>query len=85
MQDASRSNRLAGYAECAFAHGYRGPLTTGRAYPFRPPTQVQGIAGVAATDQIRTVDKRRLVKCIGALDAGTAEVLLQALVELFAP
>jgi mRNA-degrading endonuclease toxin of MazEF toxin-antitoxin module len=46
---------------------------------------VQGIAGVAATDQIRTVDKRRLVKCIGALDAGTAEVLLQALVELFAP
>jgi len=36
------------------------PLTTGRAYPFRIATKVQGKSGVAAIDQIRTVDKRRL-------------------------
>ena len=38
------------------------PLTTGRAYPFRVQTRVQGVDGVAAIDQLRTVDKRRLIK-----------------------
>ncbi len=60
------------------------PLTTGRAYPFRIATTVQGKQGVAAIDQIRTVDKRRLVKCIDILDAKIARALLAALTELFA-
>ncbi len=60
------------------------PLTTGRTYPFRIATQVQGKAGVAAIDQIRTVDRRRLVKRISTLRAKTAQRLLDALTEMFA-
>ncbi len=59
------------------------PLTTGRAYPFRIATKIQGKAGVAAMDQIRTVDKRRLVKRLSAIPAKTAERLSDALVEMF--
>jgi mRNA interferase MazF len=38
------------------------PLTSGRAYPFRIPTKLRGKDGVAAVDQVRTIDRRRLVK-----------------------
>ncbi len=61
------------------------PLTTGRAYPFRIPTQVQGKKGVAAVDQLRTVDKRRLVKKISTLRGKTAQRVLNALSEMFTP
>ncbi len=60
------------------------PLTTGRTYPFRIATKVQGKAGVAAIDQVRTVDKRRLVKRISTMRPKTAERLLDALAEMFA-
>lgn len=60
------------------------PLTTGRIYPFRIGTQVQGKKGVAAIDQIRTVDKRRLVKKVGMLRDKTAKRVLKALSEMFA-
>lgn len=60
------------------------PLTTGRAYPFRVPTRVGGTDGVAAVDQIRTVDKQRLVKQLGTLNDDTASALLNALAEMFA-
>ena len=60
------------------------PLTTGRSYPFRIPTKVQGKTGVAAIDQIRTVDKRRLVKRIATLRSPTTEKLLESLREMFA-
>ena len=60
------------------------PLTTGRAYPFRVATQVQGKKGVAAIDQLRTVDKRRLIKKISTLRGKTAERVLDALSEMFA-
>ncbi|MEA1950439.1 MAG: type II toxin-antitoxin system PemK/MazF family toxin [Planctomycetota bacterium] len=59
------------------------PLTTGRAYPFRIATQVQGKAGVAAVDQIRTIDKRRCIKRVGSLRAKTAKYIQDALVEMF--
>jgi mRNA interferase MazF len=59
------------------------PLTTGRAYPFRIATKVQGKPGVAAIDQIRTVDKRRLVRRIAVLRSKTAERVSYALVEMF--
>lgn len=61
------------------------PLNTGRAYRFRVPTRVQDQKGVAAIDQIRTVDKRRLAKRLGSLDHGTATALLDALGRMFAP
>lgn len=60
------------------------PLTTGRSYPFRIATRVQGKPGVAAVDQIRTMDKRRLVKRIGSLRDRTARRVLDALAEMFA-
>lgn len=60
------------------------PLTTSRAYPFRIPTQVQGKKGVAAIDQVRTVDKRRLVKKVGTLHVKTAKRVLESLSEMFA-
>jgi len=60
------------------------PLTTGRSYPFRIATRVQGKPGVAAIDQIRTVDKRRLIKPLGALRGKTAKNVLDALTEMFA-
>jgi len=60
------------------------PLTTGRAYPFRIATKVEGKPGVAAVDQVRAVDKRRLVKRIGTLPAKTAARLTDALIEMFA-
>jgi len=61
------------------------PLTTGKAYPFRVATNVQGKAGVAAVDQIRTVDKQRLVKKVASLSRETHQRLLNALAEVFAP
>jgi mRNA interferase MazF len=60
------------------------PLTTGRAYPFRVATQIQGKPGVAAVDQIRTVDKQRLVRRVAALSKTARQNLLNALAELFA-
>ena len=60
------------------------PLTTGRTYPFRVKTRVQGRPGVAAVDQIRTVDKRRLVEKIATLPKSTQDHLLQTLEEMFA-
>jgi mRNA interferase MazF len=61
------------------------PLTTGHSYPFRVPTTLQGKEGVAAIDQIRTVDKRRLVKRLSVLKPDTAKAVLRALVEMFTP
>ena len=61
------------------------PLTTGRAYPFRASTKVQGTAGVAAIDQVRTIDKARLVKRIGILHGETGKRILDALVAMFTP
>jgi mRNA interferase MazF len=61
------------------------PLTTGRAYPFRIATKVKGKDGVAAVDQVRTVDKRRLVRRIASIRGKTGEAILNALVEMFTP
>ncbi len=61
------------------------PLTTGKAYPFRVATRVQGADGFAAIDQIRTVDKRRLLKRIGTVRGKSGNAILSALVEMFAP
>lgn len=62
------------------------PLTTSdRPYPTRVPCAFEDVSGQIVLDQIRTVDKRRLVKCLGTLSADTREAILSRLQQLFAP
>lgn len=62
------------------------PLTTGsHAYPFRIPCKVAGKAGHIVLDQIRTVDRRRLVRRIGRLTPSAMGSTLSVLQEMFAP
>ena len=61
------------------------PMTTkGRDYPSRVNCQLEGKAGQIILDQIRTVDKSRLVKKLGKIDAATQNEVLAVLLELFA-
>ena len=61
------------------------PMTTqGRAYPTRVPCHFQGKEGQVVLDQLRTVDKIRLVKHLGRLTADEQQAVLAALAELFA-
>ena len=61
------------------------PLTTGsRAYPFRVECRFQGKAGHVVLDQIRTVDRGRLVKRLGRLSPRAIEKSLLVLQEMFA-
>ena len=62
------------------------PMTTrGRVYPTRIDCRFQKKAGQVVLDQIRTVDKRRLVRRLGKLDNGTAARVLDTLTEMFSP
>ncbi len=60
------------------------PLTSqGRDYPTRVGCTFQGVAGQVVLDQIRTVDKGRLVKRLGRLPSPVGERVLGVLVEMF--
>ena len=60
------------------------PMTSGgHAYPFRVPCRFQGRAGHLVLDQIRTVDRERLVRRLGRLTGGTVEKALLVLQEMF--
>ena len=62
------------------------PMTTRvRAYPTRVLCEFQGKEGQIALDQIRTVDKSRLIRILGKLDADTQHVVFNVLADLFAP
>jgi mRNA interferase MazF len=62
------------------------PMTTkGRPYPTRVPVRFKGKSGQIVLDQIRTVDKSRLVKRVGKIDDMTRTQVLILLAELFAP
>jgi mRNA interferase MazF len=62
------------------------PMTTqGREYPTRIPVRFQRKSGQIILDQIRTVDKMRLVKRLGKIDDATAQKVLALLNEVFAP
>ena len=62
------------------------PMTTaGRGYPSRVGCRFRGKKGEVVLDQLRTVDKSRLVKRLGAIDAPTARRVLGLLGEIFAP
>jgi mRNA interferase MazF len=62
------------------------PMTTqGHAYPWRVPVRFAGKDGRVALDQIRAVDRERLLSILGQLDAPTAHTVLDSLAETFAP
>ncbi len=61
------------------------PMTTkGRAYPTRIPVYFLKKSGHIILDQIRTIDKSRLVKKLGQISTSEAEMVLKILQELFA-
>jgi len=62
------------------------PITTGgTSYPTRVACRFQGKSGQIVLDQIRTVDKTRLVKRLGKIDKQTQTEVLSILGEMFAP
>ena len=61
------------------------PMTTqGRAYPWRIRCRFQNRSGYVVLDQLRTVDRERLVKRVGALSSETLAEVFEGLQEMFA-
>lgn len=61
------------------------PMTTkGRPYPTRIACRFRGKAGQIVLDQLRTVDKARLVRRLGRISPAAQAQVLAALAELFA-
>ena len=54
-------------------------------YPTRVTTIFQGKKGQIILDQIRTVDKSRLIKNLGRISSSAQEKVLSTLQEMFAP
>ena len=60
------------------------PMTSkGRNYPSRVECTFQGVQGQIILDQIRTVDKKRIVKRLGKLPTATCDRVLTVLNEMF--
>lgn len=61
------------------------PMTTGsRPTPFRVAVTFQRRQGLILPDQIRTIDRNRLVKRMGRIDAATLDAVLAVIAEMFA-
>ena len=61
------------------------PMTTkGQPYPTRVTCQFQGQNGQIVLDQIRTIDKTRLVKLLGQISEEEQKTVLDILAEMFA-
>ena len=61
------------------------PMTTkGQSYPTRVLCEFQGKEGQIVLDQIRTVDRSRLVRKLGRISPETQTEVLAILAELFA-
>ena len=61
------------------------PMTTGsRPAPFRIPIAFGGKRGLILLDQVRTLDKTRLVKRLGSASGKTLSTTLSTLQEVFA-
>jgi mRNA interferase MazF len=62
------------------------PMTTrGRPYPTRVACRFEGKDGQIVLDQLRTVDKRRLLNHLGKLASDEQEEVLDVLAAMFAP
>ncbi len=60
------------------------PMTTkGHDYPTRVSCTFQGKSGQIVLDQLRTVDKTRLVKRLGRINSPAQESVLATLAEMF--
>jgi mRNA interferase MazF len=59
--------------------------TKGRDYPTRVKCAFNGKEGQVVLDQLRTVDKSRLVQQLGIIDQQTQGEILSILAEMFAP
>lgn len=60
------------------------PMTTGsHAAPYRIPVRFQRKNGLILLDQLRTLDKQRLVRRVGAVGDRTLALTLSALREMF--
>jgi mRNA interferase MazF len=61
------------------------PMTTrGRPYPTRVPCRFQGKQGQVVLDQIRTIDKSRLVKRLGKISPKVQKAVVRILQSMFA-
>lgn len=61
------------------------PMTTGsRPAPWRIPARFQNKNGFVLLDQIRTLDRERLIRALGTIPANTLNQTLAVLRELFA-
>jgi len=61
------------------------PMTTGsRPAPFRIAVRFEGKAGLILLDQLRTLDKQRLVRRLGAVERRTLRTTLARLRDVFA-
>ncbi|MEA5617821.1 type II toxin-antitoxin system PemK/MazF family toxin [Cronbergia sp. UHCC 0137] len=61
------------------------PMTTkGQLYPTRVICQFQGKEGKIVLDQIRTINKTRLVKLLGQITTEEQKAVLDILAEMFA-
>jgi len=59
-------------------------MTTGsRPAPYRIPLDFAGRDGLILLDQLRTLDKQRLVRRLGAVTSATLRLTLAALREMF--
>jgi len=62
------------------------PMTTkGKDYPTRVSCMFKGKRGQVVLDQIRTVDKSRLVQKLGVISRETQSKVLSIIAEIFAP
>ncbi len=60
------------------------PITSRvRRYPNRVRSTFEGREGEVALDQVRTIDRSRVVRKLGALDRVTAEAVANRLVAMF--
>jgi mRNA interferase MazF len=60
------------------------PMTTAlRPYPTGVPLRFQGKSGQVVLDQIRVIDRDRLVRKLGSVAAETAEGISSVLLEMF--
>lgn len=60
------------------------PMTTGsRPAPWRIPIKFNGKEGLILLDQIRTLDKQRLIRRLGTVDGPTFDKVLDRLRDIF--
>ena len=62
------------------------PLTSGgRAAPFRPAIRFRDVDGLILPDQMRALDRKRLVKRLDSIGSGELEAVLAIIGRLFEP